>query len=109
MDKNVNEILDEADEKGLLEKNLNDIYSPVNQCGPSKAAERAPLMGGSRNRLKRASVKVGFLHDPQKLLLVHLAVSVSVGLVDHFLEGGENQVRGTENTPGCSWRGKSNS
>merc|ERR1740123_1370776 len=32
------------------------------------------------------SEEVRLLHDPQELLLVHLAVSVTVGLVDHFLE-----------------------
>merc|ERR1719330_363821 len=32
------------------------------------------------------SEEVGLLHDPQELLLVPLAISVSVGLVDHLLK-----------------------
>lgn len=31
------------------------------------------------------SVKAGFLHDTQELLLVHLTVSIPVGLVNHLL------------------------
>merc|ERR1711972_211044 len=30
--------------------------------------------------------EVGLLHDPQELLLVHLTISVAVGLVDHLLQ-----------------------
>merc|ERR1712037_858876 len=33
-----------------------------------------------------SSEEVSLLHDPQELLLVHLTVSIAVGLVDHLLK-----------------------
>jgi len=38
--------------------------------------------GNTTNRL----IQGGLLHNPEKLLLRDLAVSVSVGLIDHFLK-----------------------
>lgn len=43
------------------------------------------------------SVKVCLLHYPQELLLIDLAISVSVGLVNHFLKW----MRKTKPITGC--------
>lgn len=44
------------------------------------------------------SVKAGFLHDTQELLLVHLSISVPVCFVNHLLhkQSGGNEVRTTQ-------------
>merc|ERR1712151_31469 len=34
----------------------------------------------------RASEEIGLLHDPQELLLIHFAVAITIGLVDHLLQ-----------------------
>lgn len=86
--------------KGLLEK-ITQFYWYLHSSGIS--------LGRWRCWWGTVSVKVGLLHYPQKLLLAHLAVSVTIGLVDHLLEGDQSQMCADKNAPGCSWRGKSRS